>query len=146
MLLHNNPVAILNEAPFAFAFRQTFFVLGKAPKATFYQVMGKRSQTLWQQRKLSHETYERYTFLCRDGVGARKRNLDIVRQWEETAEEDAEREATGRRNQRKTTSPEDQTNSKREDNTNRSPQGRWLRQMPRERFKNMPGDTVVNPQ
>ena len=68
--------------------------------------MGKWSQILWQQRKLSHETYERYTFLCRDGVGARKRNLDIVRQWEEAAEEDAEREATGRRVRQKAARPE----------------------------------------
>ena len=67
--------------------------------------MGKWSQILWQQRKLSHETYERYTFLCCDGMGARKRNLDIVRQWEDNAEEDAEREATGRRVRQKTFVP-----------------------------------------
>ena len=52
---------------------------------------------MWQEHKLCHENYERYLFLCRDGVVTRKRNLDAVREWDEEQEEDAEREATTKR-------------------------------------------------
>ena len=44
-----------------------------------YQVMGRWPETLWKQRKLSHEMYERYLYLSRDGVLSRKRNLDECR-------------------------------------------------------------------
>ena len=43
-----------------------------------YQVEGKWPEKLWKQRKLSNETYRSYLFLCRDGVPARKRNLEEV--------------------------------------------------------------------
>ena len=69
----------------------------KAPRATRYQVMGKWPLSLWQQHKLSHDTYEDYLFLCRDGVVARKRNLDAVRLRDEDAAEAIERTATAKR-------------------------------------------------
>ena len=53
--------------------------------------------TATQQHKLTHETYENYLFLCRDGVVSRKRNLDAVREREQQMEEDKEREATSKR-------------------------------------------------
>ena len=58
-----------------------------------YQVLGKWCQKLWQERKLAHDTYEKYLFLCRDGVLSRKRNLDCVREWEGRRAERGEREA-----------------------------------------------------
>lgn len=57
-----------------------------------YQVFGKWPQTLWQQRKLSHEKYEEYLLLARDGVQSRLRNLELVREREEQNDERAERE------------------------------------------------------
>ena len=69
----------------------------KKKKASHYQVPGKWPLSLWQQHKLSHETYENYLFLCRDGVVGRKRNLDVVRQRAEEDEEDEERVATAKR-------------------------------------------------
>ena len=47
-----------------------------------YQVLGKWPETLWKQRKLETSQYEDYLFLCRDGVLARKRNLDAVKEHE----------------------------------------------------------------
>lgn len=58
-----------------------------------YQVLGRWPETLWKQRKLTHEMYEKYLYLSRDGVLARKRNLDECRADEEakaTATEIAE--------------------------------------------------------
>ena len=49
-----------------------------------YQVLGKWADALWRQRKLSHRNYERYVFLCRENVLGRKRNLDAVREDEQT--------------------------------------------------------------
>lgn len=72
---------------------------------THYQVPGKWPQTLWQQHKLSHQTYEQYLFLCRDGVISRKRNLDAVRVKEEELAEDAERWTTTKRVRAKTFDP-----------------------------------------
>ena len=69
----------------------------KTAKSTYYQVPGKWPLNLWQQHKLSHETYDNYLYLCRDGVVGRKRNLDAVRQREEEAEEDKERVTTAKR-------------------------------------------------
>ncbi|CAE7245581.1 unnamed protein product, partial [Symbiodinium natans] len=47
-----------------------------------YQVLGKWPEALWKQRKLTSAKYEQYLFLTRDGVLARKRNLDAVREHE----------------------------------------------------------------
>ena len=55
-----------------------------------YRVLGKWAQTLWQDRKLTHEQYEEYLFLCRDGVISRKRNLESVVEWEESKQRKAE--------------------------------------------------------
>ena len=74
----------------------------KRPRVTRYQVPGKWPLSLWQQHKLSHETYEAYLFLCRDNVLARKRNLDAVRLRDEGVAEDAERVATAARVRRRT--------------------------------------------
>jgi hypothetical protein len=43
-----------------------------------YTVEGKWPEKLWKQRKLSTETYRSYMYLSRDGVPARKRNLEEV--------------------------------------------------------------------
>ena len=43
-----------------------------------YQVLGKWPETLWKQKKLSHDTYRDLLFRCRDGVISRKRNLEVV--------------------------------------------------------------------
>lgn len=51
-----------------------------------YQVLGKWPETLWKQRTISSEVYERYLYLCRDGVVARRRNLQAVREEEERAD------------------------------------------------------------
>ena len=48
-----------------------------------------------------------------------------------------------RQNERKTTRPEGQTTSKREDQKNRWPRGRWLFQMQVDRLQFMPGDRNV---
>ena len=69
----------------------------QAPRATRYQVPGKWPLSLWQQHKLSHETYEDYIFLTRDNVIARKRNLDAVCLRDDRVAEGAERVATARR-------------------------------------------------
>ena len=53
------------------------------PAAHVYPVLGKWPEKLWKARKLSHEEYEAYLVLTRDGVQARKRNLDEVRASEE---------------------------------------------------------------
>ncbi|CAE7600412.1 unnamed protein product [Symbiodinium sp. CCMP2592] len=47
-----------------------------------YQVLGKWPETLWKQRKLETGQYEEYLFLARDGVLARKRNLEAVKEDE----------------------------------------------------------------
>lgn len=49
-----------------------------------YQVLGRWAEDLWKQRKLTHEAYEEYLFLTRDGVVTRKRNLDAVVQHEKS--------------------------------------------------------------
>ena len=55
-----------------------------------YPVLGKWPEKLWKSRKLSHDQYEEYLFLTRDGVQARKRNLDEVRARDEAAVENEE--------------------------------------------------------
>ena len=46
-------------------------------------------------------------------------------------------------NEKKTARPEDQMTSKREDQKNRWPRGRWLSQMQVDRLQFMPGDRMV---
>ena len=71
-----------------------------------YQVLGKWPETLWKQRKLSAELSDEYLFLMRDGVLARKRNLEAVREHEEAAAERALIEAnTARLRSQSCTSP-----------------------------------------
>ena len=59
-----------------------------------YQVLGAWPEKLWKQRKLSSEKYEEYLFLTRDGVIARKRNLDAARDKELQLAEEGEIEGT----------------------------------------------------
>ena len=53
-------------------------------------MLGKWPEKLRKCRKLSHDQYEEYLFLTRDGVQARKRNLDEVRARDEAAVENEE--------------------------------------------------------
>ena len=62
-----------------------------------YAVQGKWAESLWKERKLSHQTYQNYLYLSRDGVLPRKRNLEEVWRWEQEREQDREREDTARR-------------------------------------------------
>ena len=74
--------------------------------AMTYQVLGKWPETLWKQRKLSTELSDEYLFLTRDGILARKRNLEAVREHEEAAAERALIEAnTARLRSQSCTSP-----------------------------------------
>ena len=50
-----------------------------------YPVAGRWLDTLWKRYYLSHAVYEDYIFLARDGVIARKRNLDACREREAAA-------------------------------------------------------------
>ena len=59
---------------------------------TTYMVQGRWCDQLWHQGKLNHDVYEEYVFSCRQGVLARKRNLDAVRNWEEERAERKEME------------------------------------------------------
>ena len=43
--------------------------------------------------KLTHERYEEYLHLCRDGCVTRKRNLDAVREWEKDRAADVEQQS-----------------------------------------------------
>ena len=47
-----------------------------------YSVKGRWPENLWKAHKLSHEVQEEYLYLCRDGVVAKKRNLDAVKEKE----------------------------------------------------------------
>lgn len=64
---------------------------------TTYRVQGKWPEALWKHYKLDDATYEHYLFLARDGVQARKRNLDACKAWSEAQAEQAEIEATVKR-------------------------------------------------
>lgn len=55
-----------------------------------FAVLGRWPENLWKARKLTHETYERYLFACRDGVLARKRNLDACKDREVEKQEQSE--------------------------------------------------------
>ena len=65
--------------------------------AATYRVQGKWPEALWKHYKLDHATYEEYLFLTRDGVQARKRNLDACKAWSEAQAEEAEIAATVKR-------------------------------------------------
>ena len=54
-----------------------------------YQVLGKWAETLYKQYKITADVYERYLYLCRDGVLARARSLQACREHE------AKRQAEG---------------------------------------------------
>ena len=62
--------------------------------AATYRVQGKWPEALWKHYKLDHATYEEYLFLTRDGVQARKRNLEACKAWSEAQAEKAEIVAT----------------------------------------------------
>ena len=55
-----------------------------------YPVKGRWLDNLWKAHKLTHDAYERYVNLSRDGVVFRKRNLDAVRETERELAEQAE--------------------------------------------------------
>ena len=55
-----------------------------------YPVKGRWLDNLWKAHKLTHDAYERYVNLCREGVVFRKRNLDAVRETERNLAEQAE--------------------------------------------------------
>ena len=62
-----------------------------------YAVKGRWPEALWKAHKLTNEVYEEYLFACKDGVVYRKRNLDAVREREETTAQQAELEARVKR-------------------------------------------------
>ena len=47
-----------------------------------YAVKVRWPESLWKSHKLTHEVYEKYLYLARDGVPAKRRNLDAVREHE----------------------------------------------------------------
>ena len=57
---------------------------------TTYQVKSVWPETLWKQYKLTHGMYEQYLYQTRDGVVAKKRNLDAVLEHEQELEDAAE--------------------------------------------------------
>eukprot|EP00435_Cladocopium_sp_Y103_P068731 s247_g32.t1 len=69
----------------------------KQDAAATYRVQGKWPEALWKHYKLDHATYEEYLFLTRNGVQARKRNLDACKAWSEVQAEEAEIAATVKR-------------------------------------------------
>ena len=46
-----------------------------------YQVLGQWPEKLWKQYKLDGDMYEEYLHLSRDGLPARKRNLEVYQAW-----------------------------------------------------------------
>ena len=52
-----------------------------------YRVQGRWPEALWKHYKLEDHMYEQYLYLARDGVQARKRNLDACKAWKEAAGE-----------------------------------------------------------
>ena len=55
-----------------------------------YRVQGRWPEALWKHYKLEDHMYEQYLYLARDGVQARKRNLDACKAWKEAAGEQEE--------------------------------------------------------
>ena len=62
-----------------------------------YTVRSRWAQDLWQAYKLSHGTYDGYLYKTRDGVLAKKRNLDACREREARDKQAAEIEARTKR-------------------------------------------------
>lgn len=62
-----------------------------------YTVKGKWAENLWKAHKLSHETYDRYLYACRDGVVYRKRNLEACQEREERLAQEKEQQARTKR-------------------------------------------------
>jgi hypothetical protein len=62
-----------------------------------YEVKGGWPEKLWKQRKLSSSQYKSYLYLSRDGVLARRRNLDEVQEEESRLEQQFEIEANTKR-------------------------------------------------
>ena len=60
-----------------------YFPCWKQGRWENYQVRGAWPETLWKKRKLTHDKYDEYLFLTRDGLISRKRNLDAVVAHEE---------------------------------------------------------------
>ena len=65
--------------------------------ACTYTVKSRWAQDLWQAYKLSHGTYDGYLYKTRDGVLAKKRNLDACREREARDKQTAEIEARTKR-------------------------------------------------
>ena len=57
-----------------------YFPAWEVEKLSTYDVLGKWPEKLFKQYKLTEECYDDYLFKCRDGVVARKRNLDACRE------------------------------------------------------------------
>ena len=74
--------------------------------ASTYPVPGRWPEALWKAHKLDHAIYESYLFLCRDGVLAKKRNLEAVKEREEAAKEAEEMAAVVKRIRRSFQFPE----------------------------------------
>ena len=62
-----------------------------------YKVKSKWAESLWQDRKLTHDTYEDYVFESRDNVLSKKRNLDACREREVAVAESKEMRAVVKR-------------------------------------------------
>ena len=62
-----------------------------------YKVLGKWVDALWKHYKLEDAVYERYIFAAREGVLARKRNLEACKAWKEAQDEQVEMEAVVKR-------------------------------------------------
>ena len=65
--------------------------------ALTYAVKGRWPEALWKAGKLSHEKYEEYLYACRDGVIARKRNLEACKAKEEADAQRVEMEGRVKR-------------------------------------------------
>lgn len=62
-----------------------------------YRVLAKWIDTLWRRYKLEDAVHEQYIYAAREGVQARKRNLDACKSWKEAQDEEAELTAVVKR-------------------------------------------------
>ena len=62
-----------------------------------YEVSARWVDSLWRQRKVSHEVYREYIYEAREGVQARMRNLDSVVEGKRAREEEKEMAVTTKR-------------------------------------------------
>ena len=67
------------------------------PDAFTYKVLAKWVDSLWRHYKLDDAIYEGYIFAAREGVQARKRNLDACKAWKEGQNEQSEMDAVIKR-------------------------------------------------